>query len=44
MSFFELAARLYEDFRVHANRLCDFEQVGLMGFQETQQRSEQVGL
>jgi len=44
VSFFELPARLYEHLGLHANRLCDFEQVGLMGFQETQQRSEQVGL
>ena len=44
MSFFELVARLYEDFRLHANHLRHLNQVGLMGFQETQQRSEQVGL
>ena len=38
---FELLPRLYERCRLHANRLGDVDQVGLVRFEEAQQRREQ---
>ena len=40
-SFFELAPRLYEVCGLHAKRLGNGEQVGLMRFEEAKQRGEQ---
>jgi hypothetical protein len=41
LTFFELAPRLYEFRRLDAKLLGNRKQIGLMGFEEAQQRGEQ---
>ena len=41
MSFFELPPGLYEEFRLHANRLRDVDQVRLVRLEESEERRKQ---